>query len=154
MIICPKCFKDNGDKDVRCSKCGASLLHITEAQNKENIFKWRDKQRFKNHMITGAILCFGLPTLFGLPMSILPVELLYNALFGILFGVPLGYCVSRFADSLWGGAIIGCGVGIAYCAVTSLCFGGTVDITSILFGIGTGLIPGAIMGLHVELDGK
>lgn len=152
MIICPSCSASNGDKEPRCSKCGASLLGINESQNKENIRIWRGKQRTRGHILTGVILCFGLPTLFGFPSSLMPMEILRNLFFAILFGAPLGYCVSRFADSVIGGAAIGCGIGIVYCIVTMALSGGPVTIGAILMGIGTGLLPGAIMGLHVSMD--
>lgn len=152
MLICTSCWSTNSDKVPRCEQCGMSLLGITAAQNSENVARWRERRRRRSHMLTGIILCFGLPTLFGLPTSLMPTELLANLLYGLVFGVPLGYCVSRFADSTLGGAAIGCGIGIIYCVVTMLLAGGPVTAVAILMGIGTGVLPGAIMGMHVSLD--
>ena len=152
MIICPKCFTDNGNKDTHCRKCGRSILGISEAENQENIWKWRHKARLKGHMVTGVILCFGLPTLFGLPSSLLPDRIFLNLVFGFVFGIPLGYLVSNYAESIVGGAAIGSVIGIVYCVVTMIIFGRSPTISSVLMGIGTGIVPGGIMGLHVEMD--
>lgn len=152
MLICTSCWSTNPDKASRCEKCRTSLLGITAAQNSENVGAWRERRRRRSHMITGIILCFGLPTLFGLPSSLLPGGILTNLLYGVVFGAPLGYCVSRFADSTLGGAAIGCGIGIFYCIVTMALAGGPVTVGAVLLGIGTGILPGAIMGMHVSLD--
>lgn len=152
MFICPKCSSHNNEKDVRCGKCGASMLGITDSVNKENAFKLRDKKRLQGHMLTGAILCFSLPTLFGLPLSLMPLDIATNGIFAVIFGVPLGYLVSKFATTTLGGAAIGCGIGVAYCVCFTLFSGNPVTMSSVLMGIGTGMLPGAIMGLHVSMD--
>jgi hypothetical protein len=152
MIICPKCYFANADKDARCTKCGASIAGIPDQENKDRIVEWRDRTRRKNHMITGAILCFGLPTVFGLPSSLAPTNLLANVIFGLAFGVPLGYLVSRYATTMIGGALIGCLIGIAYCTAIMLFMGGHVTLIAVLIGISTGAVPGGIMGYHVEND--
>ncbi len=152
MIICPKCFTDHADKDARCSKCGASILGITDAANKENIRTWRAKRRLRSHMLTGFILCFVLPTLIGLPSSLFPKEIFFNLITGALFGVPLGYFVSKYARTTLGGAAIGCGIGIVYCIVVMFISGSPVTMGAVLMGVGTGILPGAIMGMHVSMD--
>jgi len=152
MIICPKCLTDNGNKDSRCRKCRASILGISEAENQENIWKWRRKKRLKEHTVTGVILCFGLPTLFGLPSSLLPDRIFFNLVFGFVFGIPLGYLVSKYAESMIGGAAIGCVIGIVYCVITMIILGGSATILSVLLGISIGIVPGGIMGWHVEMD--
>lgn len=152
MRICTACWTANRDTGSRCERCSASLMAMTEAQNAENIRRWRERRRIRSHIITGVILCFGLPTLFGLPGSLLPTEILWNLAFAVVFGVPLGYCVSRFAESMLGGAVVGACIGIVYCAISMLLAGGPVTLGAILLGIGMGVIPGAIMGLHVSLD--
>jgi len=152
MISCPKCFTNN-QKDVpRCISCGTSLVGITEEQNQETIRRFRQRNRLRSHMITGAILCFGLPTVFGFPSSLLPTQLLINVIFGVVFGVPLGYLVSKYASSVVGGAAIGCCVGIVYTALQMLIFYHDLSWIAILIGIGTGIVPGGIMGWHVEQD--
>jgi hypothetical protein len=152
MLVCTSCWSPSSDTATRCETCGASLLGITAAQNSEHVRSWRERRRRRSHMITGIILCFGLPTLFGLPSTLMPGEILKSLVFGVVFGAPLGYCVSRFADSTLGGAAIGCGIGILYCIVTMTLAGAPVTVVTVLLGIGTGLLPGAIMGLHVSLD--
>lgn len=152
MLICPTCNALYKDRQPRCARCGASLLGIDEAANADAVRRWRDRQRLRGHLLTGVLLCFGLPTLFGLPGSLLPGALLGNLLFGVLFGVPLAWGVSRFAGSTLGGAAVGCVVGFAYCLATFLCAGAPVTMATVLMGIGTGLLPGAIMGMHVGMD--
>ncbi len=152
MIICPKCFFANADRGARCTKCSASIAGISDQENKGRIVEWRERNRRRGHMITGAILCFGLPTVFGLPSSLAPSDLLANALFGLAFGVPLGYLVSRYATTMIGGAFVGCLIGIAYCTAIVLFTGGHVTVIAVLMGISTGIIPGGIMGYHVEND--
>jgi hypothetical protein len=49
-------------------------------------------------------------------------------------------------------SVIGCGIGILYRIVTMTLAGAPVTVVTVLLGIGTGLLPGAIMGLHVSLD--
>lgn len=149
MIPCPICLTIHKDQEAFCRSCGRSLTGIGDQENRDNIMRWRERNRRRSHMITGAILCFGLPTLLGLPLSLLPLVLLENLLFGIVFGVPLGWLVSRFADSAWSGALIGCGVGVVYVIVTGVILG---TGTSLMSGLALGLLPGAIMGFHVEQD--
>jgi len=152
MISCPKCFTLNQKDIPRCATCGTSLIGISEEQNQETIHRFRLRNRLRGHMLTGAILCFGLPTVFGLPSSLFPTQLLINAVFGIAFGVPLGLLVSKYANSITGGAAIGCGIGIVYAALQMLIFNHQLSWMAILVGIGTGIVPGGIMGWHVEQD--
>jgi hypothetical protein len=105
-------------------------------------------------MTTGVILCFGLPTLFGLPSSLLPGEIFTNLLYGVVIGAPLGYCVSQFADSTLGGAAIGCGIGIFYCIVTMALAGGPVTVGAVLLGIGTGILPAPLWACMSVLIGE
>lgn len=153
MIICPRCSRIHGDQDGRCIACGASLLGITPDQTQEQARRLRAKRRLQGHLLTGAILCFALPTLIGLPFSLRPLQLASNLLFGAVFGVPLGYLVSAYARTAVGGALIGCGVGLVYCAVGMLLVGMPFSITALLAGmIIIGVVPGAIMGWHVGMD--
>lgn len=152
MILCPTCFKDNDAQATQCMTCGGSLSGITREMNDETIRKKRHRDRMRGNMITGAILCFGLPTLFGIPLSLLPGALIQNLIFGVVFGVPLGYLVNTYARSVAGGAAIGCAIGVVYCGLIMLLFTHQVDMGAIFLGVMTGLLPGAIMGWHVALE--
>ena len=137
---------------MRCAACGLSLVAVTAAEEAATATRIRRARRNRGHMLTGAILCVALPTLMGLPISLLPSQLLANLVFGVLFGVPLGWAVSRFASSMLGGAAIGALVGIAYVGTWSLLAEGGLGLSEVLVGIATGLLPGAIMGWHVAQD--
>jgi hypothetical protein len=53
---------------------------------------------------------------------------------------------------MMGSIIVGCLIGCGYCAAFHLLAGVMPGLVAICQGIATGLIPGAIMGCHVEHD--
>jgi hypothetical protein len=152
MILCPTCYRNNVDREQRCVQCGASLIGITDEQNKQSVRRMRCRNRLRGNMVTGFIICFGLQTFFGIPESVLPGSIILNAIFAAIFGIPLGYLVTSYAKSVVGGAAIGCGIGIVYAAVIALVVTHHFTGSAVIIGISTGLIPGAIMGLHVAME--
>jgi hypothetical protein len=109
--------------------------------------------RLRSHALAGFILCFALRTVFGLPGSLLPGELFGNLLGAIIFGIPLGYLVSRSGGGVAKGAAIGCVIGIAYAFCVLSWYGfHHVGLFAIASGISSGLLPGALIGWHVDLD--
>ena len=154
MRLCPVCFKNNIDKNLNCMQCNAPLGHITDKENKENIWKYQQKKRLKGHLITGVLAWWACLTFFGLLHSLLPIPLLINLVYSIVFGLPLGFLISKYAQSIWGGMLIGIALGILYCFVLFLInYGATnVSYVTIVFGIISGAFPGALMGWHVSMD--
>ncbi|MFM2090667.1 MAG: hypothetical protein RLZZ127_1156 [Planctomycetota bacterium] len=129
-----------------------SLLGQTPAAAAETARRIRASRRLRGHLIAGVLLCFGLPTLFGLPFSLLPASLVANLVFGVVFGLPLAWMVSRMARTTLGGALIGCGLGVALCTVQTAFMQVPFSLGTVLAGLATGILPGAIMGWHVEHD--
>lgn len=153
MIICPDCLTVNKNKAVVCSKCGISIENIPEKVNQENLWRYRMKHRLRSHMLTGFILCFGIPTILNLiSLTLTPYAIFLNLIFGVIFGVPLGNLVSRFAENIWSGMAIGLVIGILYYLLFWLIQGGQFDIASAFIGITVCIFPGAIMGYHVGMD--
>lgn len=149
---CPQCRTDNPPGLQRCRLCAASLIGITDAAARETERAQRRRRRFKSHAITGFLLCFGLATAFGFPVSFVPSHMAMNALFGLLFGVPLGIAVSHFARSTEGGALVGFIMGTGYVAILMVFSGVGLSFGAVIGGLIYGLLPGAVMGMHVGMD--
>lgn len=153
MIICPKCLSVNKNKDQKCTKCGVSIDNISEKENRENLWRYRLKHRLRSHMLTGFLLCAGLPILLDLiTINFTFTAFIVHIIFGFIFGVPLGYLVSRFSESIIGGVAIGCSLGLTYYLLVWLIFGGPFSVIAAFSAVVSCIIPGGIMGLHAESD--
>lgn len=154
MRFCPKCFTNNSDKKMNCRNCGEPLSEISIKENRETIWKWRKKNLLKSHLLTGFFLWFAWFFFIYFPGSLHPITIGLNLIYSLFFGVPLAFLISKYAQSIWGGALIGAVLGVLFCSVF-LFFGyDTVQLTpiTIAIGISVGVIPGGIMGWHVSMD--
>lgn len=105
----------------------------------------RIRHRRRLHAFAGAVTFFALLFLAGLPDSLLPANLLVNALISAGAGLPLGYLISRFNAGPVKGALISAAFFLVLGAILA---GGA---QAVLWGA-LGLLPGALIGWHVELD--
>ena len=111
-------------------------------------------EKWLGHGVTGVLLFLGASILFGLPESLAPTSLFRTVPLSVLFGFPLGYTVSRAGGGVVRGAMIGAGFGVVLAVFTAVLRGaesGTL-ISGAIFGVGILLVPGAILGWHVEAD--
>ena len=168
MIQCAGCGSTSAAGLAACAKCGAALppggassALMDDAREEQAKRELRDRDRVrrirKGHALTGFITFFVINFLLGLPYSLSPVNLFLNLLTSAIFGLPIGYVISLYRGGIVRGALISAGAFI----VVRLILGG-VDIFrgapagavifgAFLWGI-AGVLPGAIIGLHVESD--
>jgi len=132
-----------------------------EAEGERKAKEYR-RYKMKEHGITGIITFFILNTLVGLPGSLLPWQLLFNAVLSAIFGFPVGYLISRWGGGIGRGILISSGFFALLLLVVSApsvlsgnltlnVFGLWIGIT-LLKGLIMGIIPGAIIGYHVKLS--
>ena len=174
---CPSCGHEERDDVFVCSLCSNLLQKegkvpgTTEARVPSNVLdelkkekeqrekakdEWR-RQRLKGHAITGALTFSILNILFGLPSSLLPLNLLATVAFSTVVGLPIGYLISSRGGGVLKGACMSAGAFALMrliISVPDLMSSG--DVGAILFralsvGVLMGAIPGAIIGWHVEL---
>ncbi len=123
---------------------------------KEREFKARLWRRWLGHGVTGIILCFGINLVGGLPGSIHPLSLILNAMGATVFGFPLGFCVSRFNAGLFKGVLIGALFGGFYMLplvlIVAVAGGGGFGMFVFVLGMLSGVIPGGLLGWHVDMD--
>jgi hypothetical protein len=134
---------------------------MDDAQEERAKRELRDRDRIrtlrKGHALTGFLTFFAINFLLGLPYSLSPVNLFLNLLTSAVFGLPIGYVISHYRGGMVRGALIAAGAFI----VVRLILGGVdifrgapagaVILGAFLWGI-AGVLPGAIIGLHVESD--
>jgi hypothetical protein len=163
MIACPSCGATNAAGPAACAKCGASLAGARpagalEASRDEALLRELDqrdrtKRRRLAHAFVGAATFFALILLFGLPGSLAPSDLLVNAIVSTSFGAPIGFLISRWNAGPIKGALVSAGAMIVARLIMGLFTGGGADLflSALVAGAG-GLLPGVLIGFHVESD--
>ncbi|MBI5777853.1 MAG: hypothetical protein HZA49_00155 [Planctomycetes bacterium] len=169
--LCGKILKETPSPDVQQGpEPGgqddklAQLRREYEARTEEQARQAKERRRYKmrDHGITGIITFFILNTLAGLPGSLLPWNLVLNAVLSAIFGFPVGYLISRWGGGIGRGVLISWGFFALLLLVVSApsvlsgnltlnVFGLWIGIT-LLKGLIMGIIPGAIIGYHVMLS--
>ena len=177
---CSDCAYENGPSDLACNMCGAVLRRVRVAAGSAaalgparprleevHAAEWRAaeadreekhrmlrRRRLKSHAVTGAITFFVLITMFGLPTSLLPGEILINLILSTAVGMPVGFLISRYGGGMGRGALISGGALVLIVVVRVLWAGsfgvGTVPWLIVFFALGA--IPGIFIGYHVTLD--
>ena len=171
-MTCSICGRDMGAGGYPCQHCGqtpagapvrsAKLDEHREEMQVEGIrkdldAKERRKRRRISHGITGAITLFLLSTLLGLPESLKVLSILSNAAVSLVFGLPIGFLISHFGGGQWRGGFISAGVFFLarlLLAIPDLLRGGSFGMAAVgalILGV-AGFIPGAIIGMHVDVD--
>jgi hypothetical protein len=119
----------------------------------------RVRERCLQHGWAGAGIVLGLTTLFGLPRSLLPLTLLLNAFYALLFGFPLGFLASYGRVGRFRGALLGAAMGGAFglVAVAVHALGPrAIDLRTAILEVGVsailGIFCGGLVGFHVESD--
>ncbi len=163
MIRCGTCGATNASGLQVCARCAGALdpLAVTPGEEEEALRSLREGERLKDrrkaHACTGAITFLLLNLLVGLPSSLLPWNLVLNALTSMVFGLPVGWLISRLGGGPWRGAFISMATFIAariVLGLPSLLGSGTMGgvlFAAAIWGLG-GVIPGLIIGYHVKDD--
>lgn len=160
MIECPSCRATNAAGLELCAKCGAELAGIRGGSKADELHEAAakkvldDRDRVRRlrriHAVVGAMTFFLLQLLLGLPDSLMPLALLLNAIFSAVMGLPIGYLISRLRAGAIGGALISA----AAFMLMGLLIGwisGEGPRQALFFGL-LGVIPGALIGIHVTMD--
>ncbi|MBI2970654.1 MAG: hypothetical protein HYY36_07920 [Gammaproteobacteria bacterium] len=129
-------------------------MQLQEEGRKKDL-EWEQRRRrlHKAHAVTGAVTFFIFNLLIGLPGSILPVHLLINAIMSTLFGLPIGYLISTQRGGAVRGALISASAFIVVRLILAVFLSsGSVGIVTIAWWGIVGIIPGALIGIHVEMD--
>ena len=121
----------------------------------------RIRARRKSHAITGGITL--LIFLFVLDFVTLdfinmlnPVSLIFKVVAAAIFGLPTGYLISVRGGGMWRGALTAAGVFLIVGILLGLpslserSFGSILG-PAIILGF-MGLVPGAVIGMHVDTD--
>jgi hypothetical protein len=163
MLECRSCGATNAGTVRFCAKCGTSLAGagvapaLQDARDEDVISDLARRDRLRrrrlSHAFAGAATFFGVLTLFGLPGSLMPTALLTHALVGAVIGSPIGWLISRLNAGPIQGALLSAGTLFLVRAVTGWIGGegSSVWLGAFVAGLG-GLVPGALIGYHVELD--
>ncbi len=131
------------------------VLRAGRIQEAKHEFAWRErrKRRLRKHAVAGMILFFIANSLLNLAIAWEPSVILAHAIGAVLFGLPLGWIISHTGGGLYQGALIGTLVCATILSVITLILGGELHIGStLLVGIFIGGLPGALVGVHAELD--
>ena len=131
------------------------VLRAGRIEEAKREFAWRErrKRRLRNHAVAGMILFFVANSLLNLAIALEPGVILTNAIGAVLFGLPLGWIISHTGGGLYQGALIGTLVCAAIIYLTTLILGGSPSIAgALVVGLFIGGLPGALVGVHAELD--
>lgn len=162
MIACTTCGSTNALGLKACARCGGPLSGAgrsalaREAQEDRLLRAVRDENRIRHlrrtHAVVGAMTFFLLNLLLGLPGSLAPANLAGNAVGSLLFGLPIGYLISRWRAGPVQGALISAGVFVAARLLIGWVSGerGTF-IGALGWGL-AGALPGFCIGFHVSSD--
>ncbi len=168
MTTCGSCGSTSADGIAACAKCGSPLgaggapgAASLAAEDERILREARDRSRVKSvrksHAITGLITFFLINLLVGLPGSLHPLDLAANFVVSAVFGLPIGYLISARRGGLYRGALISAAALVLarlLLGIVDLARGaepGAVLLGAFLWGM-AGVLPGAIIGLHVEQD--
>lgn len=163
MIACSACGSTNAAALTACAKCGSPLsggrrAPLAQAADDDRIVRELEGRRRlrslrKMHAVVGAATFFLLNLLLGLPGSLLPGDLVANATGSALFGLPIGYLISRWRAGPYKGALISAGVFVAVRIVIGLVNGegGLIGIGLLVWAF-AGALPGFLIGFHVDQD--
>ena len=163
MLSCMACGSTNAASVRACAKCGASLAGAgtagtLQASRDDALVRELDdldrlKRRRRTHAIVGALTFFILILLFGLPHSLMPTELIWNAVVSTILGTPIGYLISRWnAGPIKGALISGAAMAVARVTLGLLSGESGGIVMGGLVGFAVGLLPGVLIGWHVEQD--
>lgn len=162
MIACADCRATNAAGLAACARCGASLDVLRGGERAEEVEldlarrdlegKARIRRLRRLHAFVGATTFFLLQLLVGLPDSLLPSNLIVNAVVSAALGAPIGYLISRWRAGPMKGALISGGVFVAVRLLIGLVSGesGTF-IWAVAWGF-AGALPGFFIGFHVSTD--
>lgn len=155
MIACADCRATNAAGLAACARCGASLDVLRGGERAEEVEldlarrdlegKARIRRLRRLHAFVGATTFFLLQLLVGLPDSLLPSNLIVNAVVSAALGAPIGYLISRWRAGPLKGALISAGV----FALLGLVLAGPLQA---FVWATCGLLPGCLIGYHVEMD--
>ena len=161
MKECTACRATNAPMRTTCAKCGGPLSELSaRARDAKDDALVRDaegalrvKRLRRLHAVVGAMTLFALNLLVGLPQSLLPAALVQNAVLSSLFGLPIGWLISRRRGGAIQGALISAAAFVVVRLIIGLVegLGPGAYVQAVVWGA-CGLLPGALIGVHVEMD--
>lgn len=174
---CPNCGYEQKDDATACICCkkpfpsyitgrintqaGNSPLPTSMAakrERKQELRKKRQRDKRNSHAITGALTFAVLAIALDFPNSLAPLKLLVILPFSAIFGLPLGYFISMRGGGAVQGALLASGafallwLTISLPAILQSSDPFLIVLNDIFFGLLCGLLPGAIIGFHVQAD--
>lgn len=161
MKECAACRSTSAEGVAACPKCGERLTssgpRVSDLRDdvllREAEGALRTRRIRRLHALTGAMTFFILNLLLGLPQSLAPGPLFVNAITSTIFGLPIGWIISWRRGGALQGALLSAGTFIGVRLLLGILGGAGEGALgpALLWGL-TGLLPGALIGLHVEMD--
>lgn len=127
-------------------------------EEQHRLAEMRRKDNLKGYAFAGAATFAGLSILFGLPQSLFPLNLIVILISSMIVGAPIGYLIGRAGGGMLKGAVISSGAFAVLQLVNSIPLllkgadGGAVLFSAVFYGILVGVIPGVILGWHVDMN--
>ena len=174
-VSCPHCQASIPANTVTCSLCNRPV-DLDAAQAAVNEALERDRERFKSeeeardesilvrirsrrksHAVTGFVIFFVMNFIMALPGSFHPITILLNLIVSAVFGLPIGYLISVMRGGMYRGMAISMGTFMLARIILGIpeLIGGALFseiLTGALYLGFVGVIPGLIIGIHVEID--
>lgn len=161
MKECTACGATNAPVRVTCARCDGALAgRSSREQDARDDALLRDaegalrvKRLRRLHAAVGAMTFFAINLLLGLPHSLLPIQLCENAVVSAVFGLPIGWLISRRRGGALQGALISAAAFVGVRLLIGLLdgLGPAAYVQAFVWGF-CGLLPGALIGIHVEMD--
>lgn len=151
MPLCSACQRLTPAGAHHCPSCGAAQRPQDVVAQAEHSSRIRDRERPLRYALTCVLVMLIVQVVFRLPQSLSSITLRSIAFQALLLGTPLGWLVSVAGGGLMTGAAIGAGFGVVLAIIVGI-FGDASLQSAAVLGISSGLLPGAIMGWHMEQD--
>lgn len=142
-------------EEVRARAQDPALLRERERQFRRRV--WR---RWLLHGVSGVVLFFLVRSAFtillgGMATALQPAQVIWTVIPAVIFGFPLGFTVSRLNAGLFKGGLIGMVFGALFAApplLAAMMAGDPLGYVHLAVGAGVGVLTGALMGFHVDMD--
>lgn len=147
------------EKEVRTGPPAHVVNKYRAAEEEQlRLAKMRRKDNLRGYAFAGAATFAILSILFGLPSSLHPLNLIVILISSTIVGAPIGYLIGRAGGGMLKGAVISSGAFAVLQLINTLpLLSKGVDVGALLFsavfyGILVGVIPGVILGWHVDMN--
>lgn len=144
---------------MACAKCGAKLdpeVAVDLRPPSVADDPGRLRRLRLNHALAGAMTFFFINLLVGFPNSFKIANLFFNLVLSALFGLPIGWLISKAGGGIYRGAMISAGAFVLLRVILLLPHLGDWGFSAVLAHALPwsllGLLPGAFIGIHVQAD--